>query len=210
MKQLEVKYKTLTHNIERDWVADPIYQRSFESVRSAMANAPILRSPDFSKPFLVLTDCSAYAMGAVLCQLGDDGIEHPVCYASSTLSECQMKYGITDREGLAVVWAVRLWRHYLHGSPCVVLTDHSALTSLMKKQEFTNQRMARYALDLSEFDLTICHRAGAIHHSPDALSRFKMCHDPEVVRQRVIDAWSLSTELALETDLELGNSDCKT
>ena len=148
-------------------------------------------------------------MGAVLCQLDDDGIEHPVCYASSTLSECQMKYGITDREGLAVVWAVRLWRHYLHGSPCVVLTDHSALTSLMKKQEFTNQRMARYALDLSEFDLTICHRAGAIHHGPDALSRIKMCHDPEVVKQRVIDAWSLSTELALETDLELGSSDCR-
>ena len=69
--------------------------------------------------------------------------------------------------------------------------------------------MARYALDLSEFDLTICHRAGAIHHGPDALSRFKMCHDPEVVKQRVIDAWGLSTELALETDLELGNSDCR-
>lgn len=86
MKQLEVKYKTLTHNVEKEWVSDPIYQRSFESVRSAMANAPILRSPDFSKPFLVLTDCSGYAMGAVLCQLSDDGVEHPVCYASCTLS----------------------------------------------------------------------------------------------------------------------------
>jgi hypothetical protein len=208
MKQLEVRYKTPTTNIEREWVADPVYQRSFEAIRSAMANAPVLRSPDFTKPFMVLTDCSAYAMGAVLCQLDEEGVEHPVCYASCTLSEAQVKYGITDREGLAVTWAVRLWRHYLHGNQggAVVLTDHSALTSLMKKSDFTNQRMARYAVDLSEFDLTICHRAGAIHHAPDALSRFKMCTDPVEIKRRVIEAWNCSTDMALYTDLELGSA----
>ncbi|MBL4703531.1 MAG: DDE-type integrase/transposase/recombinase, partial [Flavobacteriales bacterium] len=166
-----------------------------------------LRSPDFTKPWVILTDCSAYQMGAVLCQLDENGREHPVCYASCSLTEAQQKYGITDREGLAVVWAVRLWRHYLYGSPVVVVTDHSALISLITKTEFTNQRMARYAIDLSEFDLTIVHRAGAIHHGPDALSRFKMCTDPVELKRRIIEAWSINIDLIHGTEVELGHAE---
>ena len=185
IRQLELKYKTLATNIERDWNIDPKYQRSFEAIRAAMANAPILQSPDFNKSWLVLTDCSAYQMGAVLCQLGDDGIEHPVCYSSATLTDTQRAYGISDRECLAAVHAYQLWRHFLYLAPSVLLIDHSALTTLLTKKEFTNQRLARYAVDMSEFDVTITYRPGAIHHGPDAMSRFAMCDDPEDIKRRV-------------------------
>ena len=144
-------------------------------------------------------------MGAVLCQYDDEGIERPVCYASCTLSEAQQKYGISDRECLAAVWAVRLWRHYLYGSPVVLVTDHSSLTSLMTKHEFTNQRLARYAIDMSEFDITIVHRAGAVHHSPDALSRFSLSSDPEILRERLKECENL-WKIALESDVDLGTA----
>ena len=58
-------------------------------------------------------------MGACLAQLDDNGIERPVAYASANLSDAQQNYGITDKEGLAVVWAVRKWRHFIHGSSAV-------------------------------------------------------------------------------------------
>ena len=207
MKQIELKYKTLTTNIERDWHSDPKYQRSFEAIRAAMANAPILRSPDFSKGWIVLSDCSAYQMGAVLCQLGDDGKEYPVAYASASLTDTQQRYGISDRECLAAVWACRTWRHMLYNSPVVLITDHSCLTQLMKKNEFTNQRLARYAVDRSEFDVTIVHRSGAILHGPDALSRFSMCDDPTELRERISNVWKETADLVHYSDVELGNND---
>jgi hypothetical protein len=96
----------------------------------------VLAAPDFSKPWIILTDCSDYAMGACLAQLDENGIERPMAYASANLSEAQKNYGITDKEGLAVVWAVRKWRHFLHGSSAVVATDHSCLKDLTSGKEF--------------------------------------------------------------------------
>ena len=98
----------------------------------------MLAAPDFSKPWIIVTDCSDYAMGACLAQLLDEnGIERPVAYASANLSEAQKNYGITDKEGLAVVWAVRKWRHFLHGSSAVVATDHSCLRSKLVKHDLS-------------------------------------------------------------------------
>ena len=83
--------------------------RALEGLKAALTTAPVLAAPDFSKPWILLTDCSDTTMGACLAQLDEHGIERPVAYASCNLSTAQKNYGITDKEGLAIVWAVRKW-----------------------------------------------------------------------------------------------------
>lgn len=207
IRQLELKYKTPATSIVDDWQSDPKYQRSFEAIRSAMANAPVLRAPDFSRPWLILSDCSDYQMGFILCQLSDDGVEHPVCYGSSPLTETQQGYCISDKESLAAMTALDTWRHYIIDSPVLLCTDHSATTTLLTKRTLTSRRMARYAADMSEFDLTICHRSGAIHHGPDSLSRFQMCTDENELKRRIGEAWNLQAELVHYTDIPIGTAE---
>jgi transposase InsO family protein len=165
-KQMTSKSQQLGHlwrpNVE---------QRCFDAIKAALVNFTVLAFPDFDKPFLVLCDSSHRQMGAALIQLDDEGHPRPIAFASSSLDAAQRRYGISDKEGLCVVWATRLWRHYLHGSKTLVATDHSALTALTSKRDFPNARLARYALDLSEFDLEITHRPGRFHFLPDWLSR---------------------------------------
>ena len=92
-------------DISGEWSARRL--RALDSLKAALTTAPVLAAPDFSKPWIILTDCSGYAMGACLVQLVENGIERPVAYASANLSEAHKNYGIADKEGLAVVWAVR-------------------------------------------------------------------------------------------------------
>ena len=148
------------------WRED-VEQRCFDAIKAALVNFTVLAFPDFGKPFLLLTDASQNQLGAALVQLDAEGTPHPIAFASTSLDDPQKRYGISDKEGLAVVWSTRLWRHYLHGSKTLVVTDHSALTSLTSKRDFTNSRLARYAMDLSEFDIEICHRPGKYHFLPD-------------------------------------------
>ena len=92
--------------------------------------------------------------------------------ASCNLSTAQKNYGITDKEGLAIVWAVRKWRHFLHGSSAlVVITDHTCLRDLTTTKEFNNKRLMRYAVTLSEHNLKVVYREGKDHHLPDLMSR---------------------------------------
>jgi len=90
-------------------------QKAFNAIKAAMAEAPVLIFPDFSKPYIVMTDCSNAAMGATLMQVRD-GIERPIAYDSRALNKHEKEYGISDKEGAAAVWAMRKWRQYLHGS----------------------------------------------------------------------------------------------
>ena len=81
--------------------------RALEGLKAVLTTAPVLAAPDFSKPWILLTDCSDTTMGACMAQLDEHGIERPIAYASCNLSTAQKNYGITDKEGLAIVWAVR-------------------------------------------------------------------------------------------------------
>ena len=90
---------------------------------------------------------------------------------SRALRGAELNYAITDAEGLALVVALRQWRHYVASSPTLCITDHVALKSLVGSKEHASSRQARYALDLQEYDLEIIHRAGARHHIADIVSR---------------------------------------
>ncbi|KAL0401394.1 UNVERIFIED_CONTAM: Transposon Tf2-11 polyprotein [Sesamum latifolium] len=88
-----------------------------------MVTDPVLALSDMSKPFVVETDASDFALGGVLMQDG-----HPVAFESRKLKDVEWRYSVHEKELLAVVHCLRLWRHYLLGSPFMVKTDNTAVT----------------------------------------------------------------------------------
>ena len=135
-----------------------------------MISFPVLRPPNFDKKFTLSTDASGFALGATLGQFDDMGNEYVVAYASRLLKGSELHYGITKKECLAVVWAIRTFRPYLHNVEFDCITDHSALQWLLKAKDLINT-CARWALYLGLFRFNIIHRKGSKHCNADALSR---------------------------------------
>ena len=148
-------------------------EKSFELMKEVLTNTPILIHPDFRKDFVLSTDASGYALGAILEQEGNDGKMHPVGYASKTLTKPEQKYSTTELECYAVLWGIEKFHHYLYGRKFKVITDHQPLTWLMKNENSLKGRRARWVLRLLPYDFEIIHKAGRKHKNADALSRVK-------------------------------------
>lgn len=127
-------------------------------------------NPDL--PFIVETDASNFAIGAVLSQRNEKNELHPICYFSRSLNKSERNYSIYDKELLAVISACKEWRHYLEGAKhqFTVLTDHKNLT-FPRKPEMLSQRQIRWNLFLTRFDFEIKYRPGKEGGKPDTLSR---------------------------------------
>lgn len=143
---------------------------SFKELKKLLISYPILQQPDFSRTFILHTDASGHALGAVLAQKDDEDNEYACAYASRTLKGAEMHYGITEKECLGVIWAVRQFRIYLYGTKFCIVTDHAALTWLMNIN-YPTGRLARWAIYLQAYDFDIIHRKGSNHGNADALSR---------------------------------------
>jgi hypothetical protein len=127
--------------------------------------------PDYDKPFTLITDASDYATGAILEQEDAFGRSHPIAYYSKSLQPAERNYEIHDKELLAIIHALRHFRHYLQGSPHVtkIFSDHANLRYFTTKQTLT-RRQARWALFLATFSYEIIPKPGKINKA-DALSR---------------------------------------
>lgn len=144
-------------------------QTAFDKLKAALTSAPILATPDFSMPFVIHCDASDFAVGQVLCQ-GEGKDERVIAYESRKLSGAEYRYPSHDKELLAVVHALRKWRHYLRTGEFTVITDNWATKYIMTKPDL-NMRQARWLDLLSEYDFKIIHRKGVDNVVPDALSR---------------------------------------
>ncbi|KAK4385695.1 Transposon Ty3-I Gag-Pol polyprotein [Sesamum angolense] len=129
-----------------------------------MMTDPVLALPDMSQPFTVETDASDFALGGVLMQDG-----HSVAFESRKLKDVEWHYSVHEKELLAVVHCLRLWRHYLLCSPFVVKTDNVAVSHFMSQPKLTS-RQARWQELLSEFHFVLEYRAASSNHMADALS----------------------------------------
>ena len=140
----------------------------------------ILEFPSFkdivANPFHLQTDASNTGLGVVLTQV-QDGEERVISFASRTLLSAERNYSVIERECLAVVSGIRKFREYIEGFFFKVITDHSSLKWLRSLRNPTG-RLARWSLELLEYDFEIIHRKGALHHVPDALS--KITEDEEM------------------------------
>ena len=161
LREIEKQFKTDSAQVQQAVRESAAAVKGFQALKSALVNAPLLVTPDFTKPFLIISDASKRFLGGVLCQRDEEGVERPVAFTSRPLRGSELNYAISDAEGLAMVHCCRLWRHFIVDTPCLCVTDHSSLASLMTQKEHASPRQARYALDLQEFDLTIIHRKGS-------------------------------------------------
>ena len=148
------------------------HQTAFDILKYQLTQAPILRRPDYNKVFYLVTDASDIGLGAVLEQDSDlvEEVRHPIAYWSRTLQPREQKYTVTERECLAIVEAVKVFRHYIHGLHFKVITDHNALRWLDNAKDL-NGRLTRWSLKLSEYDYEILYRKGKDNANADALSR---------------------------------------
>ncbi|CAN6570891.1 unnamed protein product [Malus baccata var. baccata] len=148
-------------------------EKAFKHLKEMLTSAPIIRPPDWSIPFELMCDASNYALGAVLGQRKDKQ-PHVIYYASQTLNDAQLNYSTTEKELLAVVFALDKFRSYLLGTK----TDHAALKYLLTKKE-AKPRLIRWMLLLQEFDIEIRDKKGSENVVADHLSC--LVHEEDVV-----------------------------
>ena len=163
-------HRLLKKDVEFVWSEE--CKASFDSLKESLISAPVLVYPRFGagEQFVLETDASLEGLGAVLGQKQADRHVHPVAYASWSLHVHEKNYSITELETLGLIWAVKHFRPYILGHHATVLTDHSACTSLLNTSK-PSAKLARWAMIIQEFDLTIKHRSGRSNTNADALSR---------------------------------------
>ena len=118
--------------------------QAFKILKKALISAPIIQPPDWSLPFEIMCDASDYAIGAVLGQTKDRK-HHVISYASKTLSGPQLNYATTEKELLAVVFAIDKFRSCLVGAKVIIYTNHAALKYLLTKKD-AKSRLIRWIL----------------------------------------------------------------
>ncbi|KXZ41086.1 hypothetical protein GPECTOR_825g55 [Gonium pectorale] len=145
---------------------------AFQTLKTALTSEPILRAPDFGRPFLVQTDFCKTAVAACLAQKGEDGREYAVQFASKKLTPAQTCWSSADGEAYAAVWAIKHFRPYLYGKKFTLITDSMAVRHLKTASaQDLHGKLARYALKLQQYDFDIQHRPGTAHGNVDGLSR---------------------------------------
>ncbi|KAM1621910.1 hypothetical protein ACFXTN_018690 [Malus domestica] len=152
-------------------------EKAFKHLKEMLTSAPIIRPPDWSIPFELMCDASDYALGAVLGQRKDKQ-PHVIYYASRTLNDAQLNYSTTEKELLAVVFALDKFCSYLLGTKVIIYTDHAALKYLLTKKE-AKPRLIRWMLLLQEFDIEIRDKKGSENVVADHLSR--LVHEEDVI-----------------------------
>jgi len=129
-----------------------------------------LYSPDYSKPFIIRTDSSDYAMGCTLSQLDQDDVERPIVFASAKLSEAQKKMSVIEKESFAVIFALKRLDPYIFLAKVDLYSDHDPLRFIVNNAS-TSPRLSRWALALTRYDLNFHHIKGEVNKVADALSR---------------------------------------
>eukprot|EP00873_Tetraselmis_striata_P042211 jgi/Tetstr1/462475/TSEL_007470.t2 len=159
------------------WNRGAAEQQSFDAIKTMMVSAPVLRHPDWRRPFVLHTDWSRAGVGACLSQVDDNGVEYAVSIASRMNTPVEADLSSYEGEVGAVVWAVQRFRYYLYGNHFQLITDCKAMEWLRTTARLRG-KLARWSLILAEYDFSIKHRPGKDNIVPDLLSRRPMPAEP--------------------------------
>ena len=151
----------LKNNTPYDWKYE--HQKSFDTLKEALCTTPVLQHPDFSQPFILITDASDYAVGAVLSQ-GKIGS------LSKMMKPAERNYGTTEKGCLAIIHAALHFRPYLYGRQFTIISDHEPLKWIDSVKPPV-QRLIRWRTRLREYQYQFLHKPGRLNVNADALSR---------------------------------------
>ena len=174
-------------------------QQAFDNLKLAVASGPVLIIPDESKPYVVTTDSSGFAIGATLSQDQGHGLQ-PIAFMSQKMLPAEKNYPVHEQELLAVVCALKEWRHYLHGRKFTVVSDHRSLRFL-PTQPHLSPRQIRWSEFLQQFDYEMEYQKGKLNVVADALSRREDVAEGE--REGEEHQVNVIAETLLQVDVEL-------
>ncbi|GKC30507.1 putative reverse transcriptase domain-containing protein, partial [Tanacetum coccineum] len=155
---------TTTHKKNKNYIWGEEQESAFQLLKQKLCEAPILALPEGNDDFVIYCDASLQGLGAVLMQK-----EKVIAYASRQLKPHEENYTTHDLELGAVVFALKIWRHYLYGTNYTVFTDHKSLQHILHQKEL-NMRQHRWLELLADYDCEICYHPGKANVVADALS----------------------------------------
>jgi hypothetical protein len=171
--------RSLTSLLSKDvaWQWTPERHEAFEAVKASLICPKTLALPDSGKDFIVHIDASFIGLGATLSQI-QDGNERPICFISRKLRDTELRYGATQLECLAVIWALEKLHYYLESSCFEVVTDCQAVLSLINMKT-PNRHMLRWQLAIQQYrgKMTLRYREGKKNTNVDGLSRAPLDND---------------------------------
>ena len=145
-------------------------RKAFNDLKQALCNYTMLYTAKYDRGFILRTDSSAYAVGACLSQLDDEGVEHPVAFVSAKLTETQRRRAIIDNEAWALLYALQKLDVYVYMSRVTVYMDHDPLHYITHSLPHS-PRLTRWQLALQRYDLDIHYIRGQDNVVSDCLSR---------------------------------------
>jgi len=152
------------------FVWDDKCEEAFHTLRAQLTIAPVLATPNSTKPFDVYCDASGTGLGCVLME--DNRV---IAYASRALRNHEMNYPTHDLELAADIHTLKLWRHHLMGTHCNIYTDHKSLKYIFTQADL-NMRQRRWLELIKDYDLEVHYHPGKANVVADALSRKSQCH----------------------------------
>ena len=170
---LEPLYRLTRKGITWSW--GETEQAVFDTVKKMLCNDTVLAHFNPSLPIGIACDASTVGLGVVLFHCYANGSERPIANASKILSEARRNYSQIQKEALAIVYALNKFHQFLYGRTSILVTDHKPLLSLFGPTKATPSlaanRLARWALMLSQYQYTVEYRQSKDHGNADALSR---------------------------------------
>ncbi|GKC18811.1 reverse transcriptase domain-containing protein, partial [Tanacetum coccineum] len=167
-----------------DWGEE--HELAFQTLKDKLCNAPVLALPNGPEDFVVYCDVSEIGLGCVLMQRGK-----VIAYVSKQLKIHEKNYTTHDLELGVVVFALKIWRHYLYGTKSVIYTDHKSLQHIFSQKEL-NMRQRRWIELFSDYDYEIRYHPGKANVVADALSR------KEIVKPKRVKAMSMTLQSSIK------------
>ncbi len=177
LKNLSSRLQPL-HNLlkqKQPWSWTAVCDMAFEEAKQLLLGSTVLVHYDGNRPLKLACDASPYGVGAVISHIMDNGEEHPIAFASRTLTEIEKKYAQIEREALSIIYGVRKFHKYIYGRKFTLITDHKPLLAILGPKAaiptLAALRMQRWALVLMAYNYDIEYRKSADHMNADAMSR---------------------------------------
>ena len=192
--------KLLKKHVRFKWGKDQ--ELAWQTLRDELISDRVMAYPQPDKPYKLYTDACEYAVGAILVQDDEQGIDRPIQYVSKQLQGSQLSWPVIEKEGFGVMFAIKKLAPYLHGAEFTIYTDHKPLKSLFVNKK-RNLKVQRWSIALAEMGAKIKYREGRNNVRADALSRIKPAQAEEPVLDNPYTPLTEDDEI-LQTYLDIG------